>query len=342
MNHSIIKFLSFSKITLFICIILFSCNKTDETEEHEIKYSWIPVGYQLEISENFDELNSWINIVFINEQTGFLSHKENNGYSFVRTGDSCLSFIDISDQIDGYVEEICFPDDQTGYLVTNNYSLYKTIDQGENWNKIESIENGQVIQIGSNYPENVFVMNKVSYNSFLYSNDGGISWTEYDLELDLFFGLEEVKFQFLEENPDIGFFNNMHSIYKTSDGGDSWEEYFEFTEYNSLSHYWFINEDIAYISCGLGIYKTTDGGSNFQKLDSFSARYWQVLSENEMYVAQVVVVQRTFDEFENLEVMEVNTQTNNKYDRYIRDISFYESKKGYAISGNGHVYKTAE
>jgi photosystem II stability/assembly factor-like uncharacterized protein len=320
-----------------------SCNNKDEPE---INYSWIPVGYQLDV-EPADELNSPISILFINEQVGFLYNKKsvNNipSFSFVRTDDGCATFVDISDQIDAYVKEICFPDNQTGYLVTDNYSLYKTNNQGQTWIKIENLGFGEVIQAGSNYAEKIFIMFKKSDDdySFRYSNDGGLNWSIYNLELDPFLEFSEVNFQFLENNPEIGFFNNRQTIYKTSNGGESWGEYFEFNEYG-FNKYWFIDEETVYIACGLGIYKSTNGGSIFQKLVLFNARYWQVLSENEIYVAAVVVVQRTYNEFKNLEVMNVNTPTDLEYDHYIRDISFYDQKKGYAISGNGIVYKTTE
>lgn len=332
---------------IFLSILFISCNKTDEKEEPTINYSWIPVGYQLDIG-TADALNSPINIYFINEQTGFLSNESMESFSFVRTDDGCITFIDISDQIDGFVKEICFPDDQTGYLVTNNishntdhHSVYKTIDQGETWSKIKNSAFNKVVQVGSNFPENVFIMCQDPY-SFLYSNDGGNNWVEYDLELDTFFGLTEVKFQFLENDPSIGFFNNMQNIFKTTNGGESWEEYFEFTK-STIKHYWFIDINIAYIASTIGgVHKTIESGTNFQKLASFYTRNWQIISQNEIYAVQVTTAYQTFDEFENFEVMEVNTPTDNKYDKYIRDISFYESKKGYALSGNGFVYKTAD
>lgn len=152
----------------------------------------------------------------------------------------------------------------------------------------------------------------------------------------------ELKFQFLESNPETGFFNNMYSIYITKNGGISWDKYFDFTENTPIQHYWFIDTNIAYIANPLGIYKTINNDFSFEKLSSFSAHYWQVLSEEEIYVAEFLRAQRTFDEFQNLEVMEVDTPTDNAYDKYIRGISFYKSKKGYAVSANGIIYRTTE
>lgn len=338
--------LKLSLAFVFILIgvyIVISCGKN---EEPSINYSWVPVGYQLKMSSNFNEVGGWINIFFIDEQIGFLSHRENDGFSFFRTDNGCTSFTDISNQIDGYAKEIVFPDDQTGYLVTRHFtspsntynSLYKTSDKGKNWIKVEiDAFYDEIVQVGSNSPENVFI---ICYepNAFLYSNDGGDSWSIYNIDLNPIRKFEEVKFQFLKDDPNIGFFNNMQTIYKTIDGGISWDNYFEYGHEN----FWFIDISTAYISNTSGIFKTIDGGSSFQQLASFSPRLWQIVSDHEIYVAQVYNIQRTFNEFQNLEEMETSTPSDNKIDKYIRDISFYESKKGYAISGNGIVYKTAE
>jgi len=165
-------------LNFLICIII--CISCKKEESEVVIYDWKPMDFSLNLGQFSDlaSMNRPFEIYFIDHQTGFISYQYNNKYELVRTDDSCITFIDITGQIDGFANQFCFPDKQTGFLVTDEGSLYKTENRGETWDKFENCELIDVIKVASNFPSNLFVIcrNHYGYPSyFLQSTNGGIN-----------------------------------------------------------------------------------------------------------------------------------------------------------------------
>lgn len=115
------------------------------------------------------------------------------------------------------IGEIQFLNDNIGYAgtVVANYpgSLWKTIDGGVTWTILDNYFGGNVAEIQIINENKLYI--KTIGGSTLASNDGGISWTVlYNYP---------TKYHFFDELNGYGIDTNSKHIYKTIDGGLTWE-----------------------------------------------------------------------------------------------------------------------
>ncbi len=147
-------------------------------------------------------------------------------------------------------QSLTFLDQQTGVIVGNDLTTYRTTDGGTTWTK--SIYGG-----GEGYNK---LYCKTKYECYITGNagrlfhtiDGGTSWNYNDLYSSK---LEEIKFP----TPDTGYVSANSAIFRTIDGGQTWTSFTHSTQGNFID---FTLKDIGYIGFTYDnyIYKTTDGG----------------------------------------------------------------------------------
>ncbi|HEX9980785.1 MAG TPA: YCF48-related protein [Flavobacterium sp.] len=115
------------------------------------------------------------------------------------------------------ITEITFADELVGYAGAGNENfaptLWKTIDGGVSWNQVPSWSGSTIREIQTVGPNKVYVRNISNAN--YVSSDSGLTWT---LLMN-----HPTKFHFFDEMNGYGIGNETHHIYKTENGGASWE-----------------------------------------------------------------------------------------------------------------------
>ena len=204
------------------------------------------------------------------------------------------------------VSNINFIDTLNGFI-SGNGILYKTIDAGKSWQKMNN-ETKLIL----NSP---FFLNKDTgfavghENVFLKTTDGGENWSTTYLNFEGYISMYGLHFfneleglSIVRIITDVSRSINKYLIAKTSDGGNTWELQNLETQYSGKFHlindkvfiegqdseifkssdkgnHWeiinspammaitYIDEKIMIIRSGMNYYKTTDGGSNWNITD---------------------------------------------------------------------------
>jgi len=156
---------------------------------------------------------------------------------------------------------IAFTDNGTGYKVSTGLAIEKTIDSGQSWSK--AIINDYFTDVFFTDENNGWFIGEGFGVTKLYeTSDGGVSL----IARSDFPGLRPYSVYFLDSlNGIVGADN---SIYKTTNGGITWEEK-EISGVDSVStageydRIFFINDDIGWALNTKYVIKTTDGGENW-------------------------------------------------------------------------------
>lgn len=158
-----------------------------------------------------------------------------------------------------------FINENVGYSIGNGSveDLFKTTDGGVSWNKLYDPENNmdglnEVFFIDEN---NGFISGGFNTRKILKTTDGGITWFEV---LDQNVG----KIQFI--NSQIGYAHRLGSsigtMYKTIDGGNTWNINIEVDE--EINDFHFVDENNGYFVGDQGLmYKTNNGGTTWKPLE---------------------------------------------------------------------------
>jgi photosystem II stability/assembly factor-like uncharacterized protein len=209
-----------------------------------------------------------------------------NGYKtterLYKTNDGCLTATLLT-ETSGITnsEYLVFINSNTGYIINRNENaLYKTIDGGYTFNKIDiNIDSYNYTLRGlktyNNYiiiPLYEITVDEQSLAFLIISDDDGLTWTKKLISNDLY--VDDIV---ITDNNHItvhGKFQNyfyMPVVFITNNGGDNWtqilnlnnQEYF--TQYNSI---YFVNSNIGFlIGSNETLLKTEDGGLNWDKYD---------------------------------------------------------------------------
>ena len=176
------------------------------------------------------------------------------------------------------IQKLNFINEDLGYAMANDLSvnkkiIIKTKDGGNSWDTIPNISYGEF----SEFMDICFIKDSVGFTVFRdYNNasapmrihktfNDGINWEDITPD-STNIGMGYSVMQFLDEN--IGFWGVTHMLYKTTDGGNSWDT----TMLNnvSLMSLDFINADTGVIGTwdnsffySGSMYSTNDGGNTF-------------------------------------------------------------------------------
>ncbi len=186
-----------------------------------------------------------------------------------------------------------------GYLFENNNQrgVFKTIDGGENWEQklyLNDSTGAVDLAIHPNNPDTIYAamwqrVRRLEYYVYggescgiFRSYDGGESWVELDNGLPTGNNVGRIGIGISQSDPNVlyaiyadrtGYFEGL---YKSEDGGDSWEQ----TNDNSLSNmfssygWWFgrlkidpNNSQVVY-AIGFDLYKTSNAGNSWSMISS--------------------------------------------------------------------------
>ncbi|MDO1451722.1 YCF48-related protein, partial [Rhodocytophaga aerolata] len=153
--------------------------------------------------------------------------------------------------------DIFFVSSTKGFSVGDFGKLLKTEDGGQNWQDVKHCTYGSYSKIKFTSASLGYATG--SWGSMMKTTDGGENWqrlqppTSRDIK-DLFF-----------LNDSLGFIVG-ENVYKTTDGGISWEK--QYLSWDELYSIFFTSETTGFV-CGRSntLYKTTDSGKNWKAID---------------------------------------------------------------------------
>ena len=174
---------------------------------------------------------------------------------------SNAQWVEIDINTNETLHQIYFVDNDAGYIAGNNGLLFRTTNGGANWTQINTNVSHNLFSIS-------FANETTGFINGLKTTDGGLTWTPQSASEE--FGLIHA----LDENNLIagldGTFSFYGDIYKSSDGGESWEVIANPINplagaYNDVC---FVNDDLGYLSAWYSghLVKTTDGGANWTEI----------------------------------------------------------------------------
>ncbi|RPI19600.1 MAG: T9SS C-terminal target domain-containing protein [Ignavibacteriae bacterium] len=225
------------------------------------------------------------NLKFISTNIGFIIAGRNiyGGIKLFRTSNGGLTWNTIINDSTINNGKISFLNSVTGYIISvreiNYYSLkhlknLKTTDSGITWDSVQNSINLYSISSA------IFVNNSTGFicgsispsNKILRTTDGGTNWIAVT-NGNINFG----NFYFIDSN--TGFLITQGYIYKTTNNGDNWVQYYYYAEVgNDLNETSFINTNTG-IAVGYGgvIAKTINGGINWTKKNNgINSIIWEV------------------------------------------------------------------
>lgn len=216
-----------------------------------------------------DNNASYMEAYFFDEDNGFVFQNDQS-QNLLRTSDGGGKWTQVTMPDESFMYEIDFADSQNGYIRTSENYIFKSIDSGDHWTKIElpnTFYYHKAIDMEVVSSETVILTLDNSNKDVLKTIDGGSKWTVLDLNTDNPKYLSFV-------NDTMGFITNQNyeeaiELFKTLDGGETWTYVANIGNgTQSVKGISFYSEEIGFIY-GSGfqgndmvtsIWKTIDGG----------------------------------------------------------------------------------
>ncbi len=164
-----------------------------------------------------------------------------------------------------YLSDVYFVNDNVGWVVGYEGSIFKTSDAGQSWlDQSINLANLYFFDVFFIDEDNGWIVGHYSvhlggYWGIIYrTNDGGENWNEqlhqggYDAITGVFFN---------DTLNGVAVVSGWPGILNTNDGGDEWTVYP--SNYYSLRSVFFINDTLGWIGGWGSIYQTNDGGANW-------------------------------------------------------------------------------
>ena len=288
-------------------------------------------------------------IRFLDENIGIISGEiynvSNMDYLILRTGDGGETWSQVYSHNTNSVKNIYFFDSLTGYAVgpriMYDNMILKTEDagitwhetsmQGYNWwdlNSIAFLPDGTGFSVGS-------------FGQILKSTDWGEIWNKgYQRVIDnsvintatavnqstVFIGTSLL----------VGGGVTTGSLYRSSDGGYSWDKLLNMWPFNSL---FFLNSDFGVTASDIwgAVYKTTNGGNYWTEHEidifNFEPQCLCFVSEQTGFVGGKNVMYKTTDGCETWEICYSDNQFAN-----FKSIAFANDSTGFALGGLANLF----
>ncbi len=216
-------------------------------------------------------------INFINADTGFVYAQPGVIW---RTANGGQAWDSIPLNFTGYLHDMAFANPSVGYAVGGAwfphgvhypYAIYKTTDAGLSWDSIHVGGTGGVFNYVATVSDMEFFA--TSQEGMLHSDDGGLTYDTASVS-NLPWGTEQyTRIRFLDANEGYvlarsnSFVGHLFKMFKTIDGGGSWQSIHEDTASNFAL-------DFVMTSSGNGlivgndsyVLRTTNGGNSWQKV----------------------------------------------------------------------------
>ena len=297
--------------------------------------SWLPVdGY----------FSGIYTFHFVDEQLGFMAG--HNGAMF-RTTDGGASWKEISHsrRYASSLYGIAFTDRQVGYATGQLGRILKTTDGGDHWEEYAiTYKEIRQIEFGSRTTGYALV-----YDQLFRTTDRGDNWQAITTPVA---GLKTAQLEFLTDREgyavvggSIGASGSSEMIYKTEDGGLSWAEVHDGSNFHyDITSLTYRTEQVAFATSGGSyvshrLHKSTDGGKSWYGVSEYSIGELQFVDEQTAYGIQPdgysSRLYRTSDAGESWEVLHEAADE-------IQAFQFVNDTLGYYVGDAKLVAKTVD
>ena len=197
-----------------------------------------------------DQNNGWI--VY-----SYYAPPYNNGYSLLTTNDGGISYQTKSYPTSDAPSGLCLLNSNTGFVVTNTASIYKSTNFGTSYNKYYSGMTEPMIAICSFSNNIVYATSK---SAIYKSTNGGFNWgiirnSSNDINNSHFLNAST---GFVISGP----YTTNNYVSYTTNGGNSWTN--KLTGLSYVLNFYFLNTNTGWLIGTPGrVFKTTNGGSNY-------------------------------------------------------------------------------
>ncbi len=224
-------------------------------------------GLSWEIQET-GELDRSTCIFFLNEEIGWVGHSSRSIFKTIDAGQNWL-------ELDYSIDELSSPKDieflniDTGYMVSNYARVYRSVNGGETWEIVFENEDWQLASLDFVNSQEGWVAGSIYLGGpvrVLHTIDAGETWEEQLAAPSSSFGSfgPNVDLHFL--NDQLGWFvNYTNLIYKTEDGGETWDSFSITEEEGYFMRVFFVNDTLGWVSSRSDepVYVSTDGGESW-------------------------------------------------------------------------------
>ena len=281
---------------------------------------------------------------FIDDSTGYAGGE--HGY-LLKTTDGGENWTNsgFGGLIDSHdIHSVFFINDSIGFTVGLRGRIMKTTDGGDSWVAYSPIY--------YDITQMEFTSDTIGYalvgNCFFKTIDGGNSWTSTGAPVN---NIQTGKFDFINDETgyatvggNVGTTGNINSVYKTSNGGETWNKTHASygISYEDLYCIEFINEDTGFVSDGFNngsFYKTTDGGENWILLGSYPFGHMQFINSQIGYASNTNYYYRRI-----YKTIDGGISWNSVFEltKDINSFHFVNENIGYLVGEYGIAYTTID
>ncbi|MGH1385244.1 YCF48-related protein [Kordia sp.] len=200
--------------------------------------------------------SGYIEIEFINENTGFATREHNDLYKTVDGGETWSEITYGSNAM----HAIQFINDNDGFMAGESGKIYKTTDSGNTWSSISpnyaDLPQGIATVYGVYFTD---INNGYATGSggwIIKTTDGGTNWTAYAPTYDI---VRKVEFL----NDDLAYAAVKDDFFKTEDAGVTWTNIGEIINNTFIDDFDFVSTTTGYAVLNNRIYKTIDSGNTW-------------------------------------------------------------------------------
>lgn len=306
----------------------------------------VSLGTETDLAQVFfiDENNGWIG-----SEDGLVYYTTDGGANWGEVSFAPLMPDDFSFS---YFDGLYFVNDQLGFALAGKYKLnylYKTTDGGLTWAIKDSLNDGsqQRWYDIKFYDENIGVVAGNNAGTQRYTTDGGETWAVGDSAVTSPFGSCEL--QFLSENEVLyigqgnEFWGLSLTIFKSFDGGKTWEDYTAAAEgvFDRPEGSYFKDSSNGIIVGSNGfskmfIFKTEDGGETWtESMGDYSLGFGEVAGEGDLLYALGTSghILKSEDFGDSWEILKYNTASSFESMQFV-------GNKGYTINRYSDVLVT--
>lgn len=274
-------------------------------------------------------------IHFENENDGFLLNQNGDFYKTSNSGNSWNFSATFKGAYSFSIK------DSTGIIPTLGGDIYITTDNGRSWEK--KLQNFGVLDnhFAEIISKDTLLILKINYGASKYelyrSDNRGNTWQLINNNIPL----ANRKFDFV--NSKIGYSTASDGIYKTADGGISWQKIYSISSSAGFTSIKFYNSLVGFVQREIfGMLRTTDGGITWEQKSTPQDRLNDIFfidQTNAFAVGELGVVYKTADGGSTWTYISPNPRI---YANDLYTLYFFNSSKGIVAGHRGQIYYTSD
>ncbi len=297
--------------------------------------------------------NSMTQIVFTDSTQGWVIGSHGEIYA---TEDGGKTWHPQNSGTENKLSSIYFLDDKTGFVSGLNRTLIYTNNKGNTWTPIQVVSDSGTVynSLSSDADNNLYFIS--NYGEIFCSEDSGATWyNKYNFD---FFGFNYLNFS----NHPICFAKQMWMgvLYKSTDGGNVWEEFYMPTPW--FNDPYFLNGDIGWVTDNwyflspiikdsISIYMTTDGGETWIRQSSLQGINIDHIEFLNMFEGWALMVEYIYPSGSILEKIYYTSDSGQSWicqfesdsigfiSDFITDIFFLDNRNAWAVTYKGKIFK---